>query len=180
MLKLVTAFEINYEIIIDYKMSFNGKLNECSFAIYRAKKDNKDEYLKWLSKMRIITHYFLIDDDNPNYIIGDGSIDNYLDYHMEYLNNGAISYTIRPNERNKKYGTKLLGLLLKQCQKFGMKEVCISCLESNIGSKKIIEKNGGQLEKRFHDQDSCKYGIKYWINLTDTEKDFVKNNKNVY
>lgn len=174
MLKLVTAYEVDYDSIIDYKMSFIRNAMGCSFAVYMAKKDGRDEYFKWLSEMGISTHYYLIDEDNPNYILGDGSIDNYLDYHMEYLNNGAISYIIRPNERNKNYGTRLLGLLLKQCQKLDMKEVCISCLESNIGSKKIIEKNGGQLEKKFHDPDSCQYGMKYWINLTDDENDFAK------
>ena len=178
MLKLVTAFEIDYESIIDYRKSFISSAMDCSFAVYGAKKDNKDEYLKWLSELRIITHYYLIDDVNPCYIIGDGSIDNYLNYHMEYLNNGAISYIIRPNERNKNYGTRLLSLLLKKCQSFGMQEVCVSCLENNLGSKKIIEKNGGQLEKRFHDPYSCQYGMKYWIELE--EKSLIKSSKNIY
>jgi len=95
--------------------------------------------------------YYLVDDENPNYIIGycileDSDI---LDYHKHYLNEGAIEYGIRPNERNKGYGTTILKLLLAKCEELGMHEVCVSCLKENIYFQKIILNNNGVLEKNF-------------------------------
>ena len=67
---------------------------------------------------------------------------------------------------------KLVNLLLIKCEEDGMKEVCISCKNSNVASEKIILRNGGVFEKNFYgDYDG--YGLKYWIKLHPKNK--VKN-----
>ena len=59
----------------------------------------------------------------------------------------------------------LLNLLLLECEKFGMFEVCVSCLKDNIASSEVIKNNKGKLEKEFFDDDTGQYGLKYWIKL---------------
>ena len=54
-----------------------------------------------------------------------------------------IYYEILPEHRLKGYGKKILALGLEEAKKIGLKEVSITCMEDNIGSKKIIEANGG-------------------------------------
>ena len=170
MLKLISIFEVNYESLVDYKMSFIGDFKEVSRVICMAKILNEIEYFEWLKRNKIENYYFMIGDDNPNYIIGDCMVNTNVDFHSEIYNRGAISYSIRPTERNKHYGTYMLKLLLNKCQEFGLKEVCVSCLESNLGSKKVIENNGGVLERRYFDIKGCDYGLKYWIGLEENTK----------
>lgn len=62
------------------------------------------------------------------------------------LYGGHIGYSIRPDERKKGYGTEMLARTLKKAKKTGLKKVMITCDENNVGSRKIIEANGGVLE----------------------------------
>lgn len=54
-----------------------------------------------------------------------------------------IYYEILPKYRSIGYGKQILALGLEEAKKIGLKEVFITCMEDNIGSKKIIEANGG-------------------------------------
>ena len=61
---------------------------------------------------------------------------------------GTIGYAIRPSERRKGYGTKILALALVKAAELGLGEAIITCDTTNIGSQKIIEANGGELIER--------------------------------
>jgi len=81
---------------------------------------------------------------------------------------GHIGYVIRPSERKKGYGTKILSLALKKAKHLGFKKVLITCNEDNIGSKRIIEKNDGIFESKIKvdsGKDSGKIKLRYWINI---------------
>lgn len=56
---------------------------------------------------------------------------------------GHIGYEVRPTERKKGYATKMLGLGLQKAKELGLKEVLITCDETNTASRKVIEANGG-------------------------------------
>lgn len=163
MLKLINSFQIDYNAIVEYRLSFKNNYDELSYAVYNARYGNRADYYGFLIRNGVEHSYFLIDDENPNYILANGTIDTYLDYHIPGLDRGAIGYAVRPNERNKGYGNKILELLLEKCKEIKMEEVCISCYENNTASKKIIEKHGGNLEKKFNDANLI--GLKYWIKL---------------
>ena len=60
---------------------------------------------------------------------------------------------------------------MKEIKELEIEEICISCHTNNLYSKKIIEKNGGILEKSFNDLDLI--GLKYWIKL-EKEKVYIK------
>jgi len=85
----------------------------------------------------------------------------YLGIRTELDNNwlkwsGNVYYVIRPSERKKGYGTKILNLAIEEAKKLGFKEIYLQSSEGNIGSAKVIEKNGGILLK---DEDTRYYKI---------------------
>lgn len=61
---------------------------------------------------------------------------------------GHISYKIKYTERGKGYGSLALGLMLKQIwRNYHHTEISISCEDGNEPSSKVIEKNGGILNR---------------------------------
>jgi predicted acetyltransferase len=76
---------------------------------------------------------------------------------------GHIGYEIRPSMRRNGYGTRALALALDEAGKLGLDRVLVTCSEYNIGSKKIIEANGGVLENLvetpFREELTCRYWI---------------------
>ena len=166
MLKLVHAFNMDFDNVKNYYDSFEDKWTDLNCYAINLVTDGLQSYFAYINIYER-NLYYLINDKNPNYIIGFGTIEDsvILDYHEDFLNVGNIGYGIRPSERRKGYGTILLHLLLLECEKFGMNEVCVSCLKENIASSEIIKNNNGKLEKEFFDEDTGKYGLKYWIKL---------------
>lgn len=165
MLKLIDAHYMNTESVLEYYNSYKNKEDNLCYAINTIQY-GIDTYIDWIINYED-NLYYLVNNNNPNYIIGYGNIEdtNIIDYHNNNFNEGNISYGIRESERNKQYGTELLKLLLKKCEELGMKEVCVSCHKDNIGSYKIIKKNNGKLEKEFLDITSGKEALKFWIKL---------------
>lgn len=166
MLKLIHALDTDFNNVVNYYNSFEDKWHDLNcYAITKVEEGYK-KYFDYITNFEPDL-YFLIDDQNPNYIIGYGSIEDtkIINYHLSYLNAGSIGYGIRPSERKKGYGTILLKLLLLKCEDLGMSEVCVSALKENIASNKVILNNKGKLEKEFFDDDTAKYGLKYWIKL---------------
>ena len=76
---------------------------------------------------------------------------------------GLIGYSIRPTERNKGYGTKILAMALPIAKKFGNKRILVTCDDDNLGSIKIIEKSGGVLENKVPFAGKLKR--RYWISI---------------
>ena len=59
---------------------------------------------------------------------------------------GHIGYSVAPSERRKGYATEQLRLALEKCRAMGLGLVLITCDKGNIGSARVIQKNGGVLE----------------------------------
>ena len=59
---------------------------------------------------------------------------------------GHVGYSIRPGRRRRGYGQIILSLALRECIDMGLARLLVTCDSDNIGSKKIIERNGGQFE----------------------------------
>ena len=79
---------------------------------------------------------------------------------------GHFGYMIRPSKRRQGYGKVILRLGLEQARKMGLKRVLVTCDENNIGSKKVIEYNGGQFENEVCVEGSSIKKLRYWIDLT--------------
>lgn len=100
------------------------------------------------------TAYWLLINGKP---VGIGKLRSHLNDNLRKIG-GHIGYTIRPTQRGKGYGKIILAELLKKAKEKGINEVLVTCDESNIPSRKIIESNNGELEAI--EQDECRYWIR--------------------
>ena len=86
----------------------------------------------------------------------------------KYLHAGGhIGYEIRPSKRRCGYGTVLLRMGLEMARERGLHQVLLTCDETNIGSRKVIENNGGQLENAVEVEGQTVRKMRYWINLDE-------------
>jgi predicted acetyltransferase len=107
------------------------------------------------------TRYWLVDSGE---YIGRTSIRHSLTPYL--LNTGGhIGYDIRPSMRRKGYGKKILELALPKARELGLDKVLLTCDETNEGSRKIIEANGGVFEDRRPNPEGGPDKLRYWINL---------------
>ncbi len=87
------------------------------------------------------TVFWLVDGKK---FIGKTGIRHKLNHHLKTVG-GHIGYYIRPTERQKGYGKIILKLALRKAKALGIKDAVVTCDITNLGSKKIIESNGGRL-----------------------------------
>ena len=106
--------------------------------------------------------FWLVRDDGV--VLGTSSIRYEL---TEFLRNvgGQIGYNIRPSQRRKGYGAAILALTLQEAKKLGLGSVLVTCDDDNVGSMKIIEQNGGELEDIFTNDELEQPKRRYWIDL---------------
>jgi predicted acetyltransferase len=91
-----------------------------------------------------------------------------LQMNQQFLHSGGhIGYVIRPSKRRCGYGTTLLRLGLKKARERGLSRVLLTCNETNTGSRKIIEANGGQFENAVVVEGQPDKKLRYWISLDD-------------
>ncbi|HKL74834.1 MAG TPA: GNAT family N-acetyltransferase [Halanaerobiales bacterium] len=88
--------------------------------------------------------------------VGMAKLRHYLNENLRKIG-GHIAYAIRPEEREKGYGKKLLNELLKKAKEKEIKKVLITCDNDNYASRKVIEANGGKLSEI--NNGECKYWI---------------------
>ena len=62
------------------------------------------------------------------------------------LREGTLATASDPSRRCRGYGKAILALTLEVSREIGLRRVLVTCDSDNIGSRKIIEHNGGQFE----------------------------------
>lgn len=95
-------------------------------------------------------------------VVGIGKLRHYLNDHL-LEHGGNIGYGVASEYRGKGIATKALSLILKEAEKYDQDEVLLTTDEDNIGSRKVIENNGGELRKIKN--DTCYY----WIRIKDKQ-----------
>ena len=128
---------------------------------------NWDNYLNSLEIKEFTNNYvpdstyFCLDEDR-NIFIGAVNIRHYLNEKL-LKNGGHIGDGIRPSERNKGLGTKMIKLALEKCKELKIKKVLMVCNKNNVASAKTIIKNGGILENEIIENDIIEQ--RYWIEI---------------
>jgi len=77
---------------------------------------------------------------------------------------GHIGYMVRPCERGKGHGTRMLALGLGKVRAMGLYRVLVTCAPENAASARVIRKNGGKLIS----ESVARVGritSRYWIDL---------------
>lgn len=137
------------------------------FNMYKQALENFDGYLKylnnWLKGIDLeagfvtTSTFWMIDNDE---VVGVTRV-----RHEEVEGAGHIGYDIAPIYRKKGYGTKILKLALKEAEKIGIKDVIVTCNVENAASRKIIEKNKGELLGTVFDEEENENLYKYLIRV---------------
>jgi predicted acetyltransferase len=107
------------------------------------------------------TEYWFIDDDQ---YIGRLFVRHVLNDFLLRVG-GSIGYEIRPSKRKQGYGTEMLRLGLEKARELGLRRVLVTCDENNIGSRKVIEHNGGKFENAVDVEGAAVKKLRYWIEL---------------
>ena len=73
---------------------------------------------------------------------------------------GHIGYAVRPTARRRGYATGALAQLLPVAARLGIDPALVTCDDDNIGSRKVIQANGGVLE------DARNGKLRFWVPTT--------------
>ncbi len=80
---------------------------------------------------------------------------------------GHIGYEVRPSKRRMGYGTGMLRLALPEVLSLDINPVMITCDVTNIGSRKIIEANGGVLQDIIKLDYRPTSTMRWWITIDE-------------
>lgn len=108
------------------------------------------------------TNFWLV--MNSKIILGESQLRHWLVPTLEHRG-GHIGYMIRPSQRNKGYGTKILAMTLEKARNMGLSRVLLTCDRDNLASVRVIQKNQGKLTSEGFIENSEKVIFRYWIDL---------------
>ncbi len=132
-------------------------LDESQFRFYLFRKIDEARGINLKPGRVPETYYWLIADGHP---VGLGKLRHYLNDTLR-KKSGHVAYCIRPKVRGKGYGNIILSELLKKAREKNIPRLLVTSYETNIPSRRVIEHNGGELERI--EGGMCFY----WIRLTE-------------
>ena len=106
--------------------------------------------------------YWLVRDGRE--IIGESRLRHALTPSLEQFG-GHIGYMIRPSERRKGYGTKILALTLEKAREIGLERVLVTCSPANTASAKVALANGGISDTDGVNPENGEPVCRFWIEL---------------
>ena len=134
-----------------------------------------DDFDAWLARVRRCSrqatcppgfvaqdHLWCVDVDGR--ILGGVRFRHRLAPHL-LVEGGHVGYDVRPSERRKGIGTRLLALTLDLARARGLERVLVTCDHDNAASARIIEKNGGVETSTSVSDRSGKVVRRFWIDL---------------
>jgi predicted acetyltransferase len=60
---------------------------------------------------------------------------------------GHIGYHVVPGHRRRGHATQMLAQAKPVCRQLGLTEILVTCAEGNLASRRVIEANGGTLDR---------------------------------
>jgi predicted acetyltransferase len=98
-------------------------------------------------------------------MVGIVKLRHYLNYDLRNVGGGHIGYSILKKYQGQGIATKALALAIKIARNMGEQDVLVTVHEDNIGSRRVIEKNGVVVEKIVDDDQFPGKKVFYWIRL---------------
>jgi predicted acetyltransferase len=109
-------------------------------------------------------YWLLRHDADGTTVLGVSSLRHALTPALEDVG-GHIGYSIRPSERRRGYGTRILALTLQYARALDLERVLVTCDTDNTGSARVIEENGGMLASEGYSELTKMRVSRYWITL---------------
>ncbi|GAB5515478.1 MAG: GNAT family N-acetyltransferase [Rhodopirellula baltica] len=97
-------------------------------------------------------------------IIGNYNVRHELSPELEQCG-GHCGYSVRPTERCKGYGTLILQDAKRFARFLGLTRLLVTCGVENVGSARVIERNGGTLQDIVCNDAPTANLKRYWIEL---------------
>ena len=180
MLKLVKLTNENHPLAVEMMDEWTAA--EELIVPYAIRKVDYHDFLSYAASLEVghnrdeslvpDSTYFCLDDER-NIFVGAVNIRHWLNEGL-LRSGGHIGDGIRPSERRKGLGTKMVALALEECRKLGIGKVLMVCAKENIASAKTIMNNGGVLENEIIVDGVTEQ--RYWIDLKqDTSARIGKN-----
>jgi predicted acetyltransferase len=137
-------------------------------AIFAADPSDFDAYVASLEPLpvpagRVPNSVFFLLDEKSGRLLGAVDIRHELNDWL-LAHGGHIGDGIRPSERGRGLGTRLVALALDECRSLGIERVLMVCSADNVASAKTIEANGGVLENEVTSDDGT-LQRRFWIDL---------------
>jgi predicted acetyltransferase len=156
------AFLEDYRLSGEQRYQELRPLAETDFAgLVRTRRDMEEG--KNLEPNRVpATEYWLVRGGRD--VLGVVRLRHYLNASLAH-EGGHIGYDLRPGDRGKGYGTRMLALALEKARAKGFKRVMVTCDKDNLPSARVIQKNGGRLTGEVVSHHSGKTVQHYWIQL---------------
>lgn len=76
---------------------------------------------------------------------------------------GHMGYSVAPRFRGQGFASEMVRQSLPYLRQLGIKKALVTCADDNIGSRKIIERLGGQLENEIRDDEEDEMIRRYWV-----------------
>lgn len=138
----------------DYQSEINGiggldsYLKESTYSDWLLKV-TKDLDIANIPNGRVPAYTYFYVRENDDEIIGIINIRLALNDFLR-KEGGHIGYSIRPMERKKGYGTRMLREALSFCKRIGLCDILITCNKDNVASSSMIRNCGGVLDSEFY------------------------------
>lgn len=142
-------------------LHYNSNTIAANFEAFMESLQNEKDRTKIASDRVPATNYWLYENQ---ILLGHLSLRHELNV-LLFQWGGHIGYQIRPSQRLKGYGKLILQLGLEKARATGLRRILVTCDETNTGSKKIIEANGGQFENALYVEGQPVRKLRYWIEI---------------
>lgn len=137
--KYILSYIEAFEEYKEHNVSSYGLSDATASDIFEKFVNYKKE--RNLKPGRVGAHFFWLVDDEKDYFIGEITIRHNLNDVLKRYG-GHIGYGVRYSEWNKGFDTLMLELALVEAKKIGLSEILITCDDDNVGSARVMEKNG--------------------------------------
>ena len=152
----VNEFKAANERLVPY--SLNQK--DMDFQTYTRRLQDESKGIGIPENLVPASTFFLVDDTHKIY--GAVNIRHRLTDNLR-IEGGHVGYGIRPSVRKQGYGTKILELALDILREMNINDVLVTCDKDNIGSAKVIQNNGGDLDSEVEKDGTIIQ--RYWIKI---------------